>query len=759
MTEEWQYNRIRCAGFLSAARRFLLFMSVAALLASFPVSPEIISEEKKELTLDLIFGDAPPGKSTISTLKWRPDSRGCSYIETVNEKGDDEEEIPKGKLMFFGLADLKKFVLLTEDALENHFSRLTEKKDGEDGEKIQPPGLAGYIWSPRSDALLFPSEKGLFLYVLEEDTMKRIGGEGSAESPGFSPDGRFIAFIRNHNLFVVETEGGKEWQITEDGEESLLYGRLDWVHVEEFGMTDGFFWGPESDRLAFYRVDERDVKRYPITHFNPEYPEVTFQGYPRPGYSNADVRIGIAFPGQKKVQWIDLENVRGDYYPLIVWTSESRLMMQTMNREQNRNRFLLVDTDTDITKMLFEEKDNHWFDFYDDLYAFRESAHFLRRSAQDGWTHIYLHDMESGSRRQLTKGKWEVSGISHVDEPGKTIYFMATTKGPDERHLYRISTDGTGVRSLTTEAGTHAVKFSPDGAYFTDIYSSYLLPVTVRIRDREGKEVARISSESGNPAEIYGLEAPEKLTLRGRDGQFLHASILKPPDFDPAGKYPVLIYVYAGPGAQVVRNYWRGTIGLWEQMMARMGYIIFKVDGRGSASRGRKFSRQVYGQLGEKELEDQLAGVDYLRSLPFVDSGRIGIWGWSYGGYMTLNGLFNAPGVFCAGIAVAPVTDWRYYDTIYTERYMRLPEDNPGGYESRSLLDKCGQLESKLLLVHGLADHNVHFQHTAVLVDALITAQKQFSLMVYPGRSHGIRDRDARKHLFTMITRFIVENI
>jgi dipeptidyl-peptidase-4 len=454
-----------------------------------------------------------------------------------------------------------------------------------------------------------------------------------------------------------------------------------------------------------------------------------------------------------------LKDLGDGYIPLIRWTPDNRLFIQTMNRLQNRSRFVLTDIHTGQSRILFEENDRGWLDFYDDLYLFKGTERLLMRSAQDGWTHLYLYDLDTGSRRQLTKGKWEVSKIDCVDETTETIYFTGTAKGADERHLFRIGTDGTGMQAMTTLPGNHAIDFSSDSACFIDTYSSYLQPPAIRVCRRDGETKTQLSPEDMELSESLGLTAPEKLVIKGGGGKSLFASMLKPPEMNPEKKYPVLIYVYGGPDSQVVLNYWRGTIFLWEQMMARNGYIIFKVDGRGTGGKGKDFSQTVYRRLGEMELEDQLAGVAYLKSLPYVDPERIGIWGWSFGGYMTCSALLNAPDVFKAGVAVAPVTDWRFYDTIYTERYMLLPETNPEGYKETSLLDKSANLKARLLLVHGLSDDNVHFQNSARLINALISAQKQFQLMVYPGRDHSISDTAARKHLFTMITQFFLDHL
>jgi len=405
------------------------------------------------------------------------------------------------------------------------------------------------------------------------------------------------------------------------------------------------------------------------------------------------------------------------------------------------------------------ESDPNWVNISDDLYFFKDGKRFLWSSEKTGFRHLYVYNLEGKGLQQLTNGEWEVSAVDGVDEDKKLVCFSATEKSPLERHLYRVGLDGTGFTRITKEAGTHTAVVSPDRRAFYETYSNRMMPPRQELWRMDGTLVASINENKAAELAEYHLTPVEFLTVRSRDGAELNASLIKPPDFDPKKKYPVLVYVYGGPGVQVVRDGWGANTFLWHELMAQKGYIIFSIDNRGSAGRGHAFEAPLHFRLGEKELSDQVDGVHYLKSLPYVDGSRIGVWGWSYGGHMTLHLMFEAGDEFKTGFAGGPVTDWRYYDTIYTERYLGLPQKNAKGYEDSSPVKYAAQLKGKLMIAHGTGDDNVHFANTLDVINALIDAGKYVEVLPFPGRGHGVSDPAARRVLMKKVTQFFLDNL
>ncbi|MDZ7268756.1 MAG: DPP IV N-terminal domain-containing protein [candidate division KSB1 bacterium] len=705
-----------------------------------------VSPAQKQLTVETIFGSRELAGTLPSAVQWTPDGRAFTHLR----RGEDGtlnlwrySAASKQKSL---LLDSKKVSVLAEERHEKRFV------------------LGNYFWSPDGKSLLLPSNNDLYLYDLASGSTRRLTTDEAEErDPQFSPDSRQIAYLKNHNLMVQDLASGSVRQLTTAGEEHILVGRFDWVYEEEFSIRTGFFWSPDSRHLAYYQLDEREVNVFPLVDFIPVHNVDEPMRYPKAGDRNSLVKIGVvaADGSNGGTRWIDLGAETDIYIPRIKWLPGGReLAVLRLNRRQNHLEFLIADIATGNTRLLFEEKeDNGWIDIHDDWQFLAGGRQLLWLSWRDGWPHFYLYDMNGRVVRQLTRGAWGVTKLEGVDEKNKMVYFSATEKSHLESHLYRIKWDGTGLQRLTTREGWHVINLSPTAGYYLDHFSNVNTPTQVLLHKSDGSLVEVIEANEIPARRDYRFSPVEFGTLTTASNVTLHYWMIKPPDFDPSRKYPVLMYVYGGPGAQTVVNRWGGSRGYWHQMMAQLGYLVVSVDNRGTGGRGKHFMMQTYKNLGELETTDQIEAARYLAQQPYVDASRIGIWGWSYGGYMSAFCLLKGNEVFKAAVSVAPVTDWRNYDTIYTERYMLTPAQNPEGYERSAPLKYAGNLTGKLLLVHGANDDNVHLANTLQLAMALQDARKPFELMIYPRKDHGISGRDTQVHLYNLMTEFLRRNL
>ena len=572
-------------------------------------------------------------------------------------------------------------------------------------------------------------------------------------------------------ISVVNVATSAVTPLTTGGSEEILEGKLDWVYPEELDARTAYWWSPDSSKIAYYQMDERGVTRYPIMDMSSPTGAMEYTRYPQAGETNPVVRVGVVAVTGGETQWMDTGADTDVYLPRVVWLHDSqRVAVERLNRAQNRLDLLFCSASDGTAQTILTDADPYWINMSDDLYFFSDNRRFLWSSERTGFRHFYLYDISGKLIEPLDSGDWGAIGggsfgpgaSSHarVDELHDYVYFSSNKDDVHDSQLYRLSLGDKSVARITSESGTHSVTIAPDSSAFVDEYSDSKTPPRQVLDRMDGSRVAAIDENHVPELAAYHLSPVEFFNVSAEDGTKLCAMMIKPPDFDPAKKYPVLISVYGGPRAHEVINRWGGFEFLWHEMMAEKGYIIFQVDNRGSYERGHAFETPIYHHFGKVELADQLSGVAYLKSLPYVDSSRIGIWGWSYGGYMTLYSLLNAPGVFKAGVSVAPVTDWRLYDTIYTERYMGRPQDNPEGYKNSSPVNQAANLKDNLLLIHATGDDNVHFANTAEILNELIASGKYpTDLLLFPGRGHGISDAPARDLLFERITQFLLNNL
>lgn len=610
----------------------------------------------------------------------------------------------------------------------------------------------------------YSTRENNFIYDLKSKTLKLISPGGKQRYATISPDGKNIAYVRGNNLFVRNLKTNNETQVTTDGlSGQIINGATDWVYEEEFAFDKAFFWSPDGKKIAYYTFDESEVKEFSLTYYGDLYPNHESFKYPKAGEVNSKVSLHIFSLDPHSI--IDVK-IQGDYeyIPRIKWSANPGILtVQTMNRHQNELSFHSVDASTGISTILFEEKSDTYLEIDDDLTFLPDKKQFIWSSEKSGYKHLYLYNLSDGSEvKQITSGDWEVSEYLGYHSKKKVIYYISTEASELERNLYSVSISKGTKKLITPEKGTHSISFSTDYTYFIDQFTSANKPLQIGLYSRSGKKIRTIEDNQSfqDSLNAFALGKKEFFEFYTKDSTLLNGWMIKPPDFEEGRKYPVLMYVYGGPGSQTVTNSWgRHDHNLWYQLLAQQGYIIASVDNRGTGARGKKFRDCTYKQLGVLETSDQIEAAKYLSGLDYVDGRRMGIWGWSYGGYMSSNCLMQKDPVFRMAIAVAPVSHWKFYDSIYTERYMQTPKENKEGYEAGSPINKVGDLQGHFLLVHGGADDNVHPQNTYELVEALVQKNKQFDLFIYPNKNHGIYGGNTRRHLFTKLTDFVLENL
>jgi dipeptidyl-peptidase-4 len=605
-----------------------------------------------------------------------------------------------------------------------------------------------------------------YVYDLVAKKLSKLSENGKQSYATFSPDASKVGFVRGNNLFYVNLSDMSEVQVTNDGKFNfVINGTTDWVYEEEFGFVNGFFWAPDSKKIAYYRFDESQVKEYNMQKWNKGklYPDDYKFKYPKAGEANSSIEIWFYDLATKQKVKADIGTEKDIYIPAIMWTRDSNLLsIQKLNRLQNNLEIIHANATTGASKVVLNEKSGTYIDLNDDLTYLKDGKQFIYSSESSGYKHLYLYSIDGALLKQITTGNFEVSQFIGLDEKTKTLYYTSTEISPLEKHFYSITLDGRKKVKLSLAAGTHNVNASDDFQFYIDYHSSADQPMIVSLYRTKGNALLKVleNNEALNKTLAeYGLASKEFFTYKTIEGTVLNGFMLKPKNFDATKQYPVLIYQYSGPGSQNANNSWSGSHMYFHQMLTQKGYIVAYIDTRGTGSRGEKFKKLTYKQLGKYELEDLVAGGKFLAGLDYIDDSRVGIWGWSYGGYMSSLAMTKGGGVFKMGIAVSPVTNWRFYDTVYTERYLQTPQLNAGGYDNNSPLTYAGDLQGKFLLIHGTGDDNVHFQNSVVFQEALINAGKQFNSFYYPDKAHGIAGGKTKYHLYTMMTEFVLNNL
>jgi len=709
-----------------------------------------------ELTVQRIFASPPLSGHLNSGLAWEPDGKSLSYVSTPGPGKDAKHE-----LWVVDTATGQRSLLITSEQWEKALSTPTAAKDTQaTGLGRHAPPL--YQWAPAGDAILLQGTNSLAWFDLKSQSGRLlVSGSQAIADPKISPDGKLVSFVRDHNLWLVGTADSKERALTEGGSEEIRKGELDWVYPEELDITTAYWWSPDSSAIAFLEMDERKVTQFSLLDFESFTGEAELQRYPVPGGANPIVRVYVAAVAGGAPRPVDTGAETDVYIPRVNWLPDSKqLAVQRLNRQQTILDLLVADAATGKSRTILTEKDLYWINVSDDLHFLKDANRFVWSSERTGYRHLYLYNLTGTQLAQLTKGDWEVAHLAAVDETAGIVYFMSTEKSPLERHLYRVSLDGSHFSRITKEDGTHNILFSPNSASYVDTYSNAVTPPRRTSFSADGSRLTMLEENKVPDLAQYHLSPVEFFTIKSHDGILLNCSLIKPPNFDPAKKYPVITFTYGGPHAQVVLNAWgRSGTSLWHQLMAQKGYIIFSLDNRGSAGRGHLFEEPVHFRLGAQELSDQADGAAWLRQQPYVDPKRLGIWGWSYGGHMTLHAMLDTPGVYKAGFAGGPVTDWHFYDTIYTERYLGLLPQNEESYRESSPIRNAAHLNGKLLIAHGTGDDNVHYSNTLALINELMDDGKYVEVMAFPGRGHGVGDPPAQRVLWERVTKFFLDNL
>jgi dipeptidyl-peptidase-4 len=690
---------------------------------------------------------------------------------------------PKGMVKLQSMKNTNQYTVLNFDQVSRSlqvdlFDFATLKKvatliDTKNQTKLSN-GIDSYSFSADEKQLLIANNKNqihrysftadYFLYNLETEELTKILDQ--VQEPTFSPDGKKIAYIKENNIYIYDIISKTNSQITTDGKKnSIINGLTDWVYEEEFAFVRAFDWSKNSKQIAYIRFDESQVPEFSMSVFAKDlYPKVKTFKYPKAGEKNSTVSLHLYNLDGKSTKKVDLSQYNDFYIPRIEWTNDENILSaKILNRHQDHLDLLFVDGATGTTKVVLTEKDKSYIDFIDkDNLTFLKDNSFIWTSEKDGFNHIYHYDKTGKLINQVTKGSWEVTEYYGFDEKNKTVFYQSTENGSINRAVYSIGLNGKNKTQLSQNLGTNAATFSPNFQYFINSFSSVSQPTIYTLNDaKTGKEIQVIENNGALLSKLKAYNLPEKefFVLKTEKGNELNAWILKPKDFDSNKKYPVFMFQYSGPGSQQVINGWGSFNEYWFMMLAQQGYIVACVDGRGTGYKGADFKKITYKQLGKYEVEDQIDAAKVLGNYTYIDKSRIGIWGWSYGGFMSSNCILKGNDVFKMAIAVAPVTNWRFYDSVYTERYMQTPQENPDGYDNNSPINFAEKLKGKYLLIHGSGDDNVHVQNSMQMMEALIQANKQFDSQIYPDKNHGIYGGKTRIQLFNKMTNFIQNNL
>ncbi len=723
---------------------------------------------KKPFTIEAIYAAPAPGSRPPSGLQWSPDGTRLSYIQP-GEKGGQES------LAYFDAATGKSATLIPAEKLAALAPSTSKLKDDRQRENRARFGVAEYQWAPDSNALLFDALGQLWLYDLASSKGRQLTHSDEPSSdPKFSPDGRYISYLRAHDLYVRPLAAeAREMRLTTGGTAALLNGEVDWLYSEELDVRSNYFWSPDSRDVLFLQSDESPVPQYPIVNWMATHPETDQERYPKAGDPNPRVRLMLAAL-KGRTHEIALPLAEGDYIPRFGWVRPGLAWAMVLNRAQNQQDLYFIDARSGHSRRVLHESDTAYIELHDPMgrnqhQGIRFLDHgdeFLWLSWRDGFTHIYLYgfhgdhalDEDALLERQLDAGAYEVGNLAALDEPSRTVYFTANKNDARGEQLFRVSLNGGAVALVTPQPGTHSAVMAADARHYVDTYSALTSPPRMTLCATAGECHELWASHAW---EDYDTLAPQFVDFKAADGTLLHGVLLLPPAgaaTEKNGRIPVILNPYGGPHGQSVRDNAR-AMDAFDQVLAHRGFAVLKVDNRGMGNRGRAFALAAHKHLGEVELADQLAALNQaLTRFPQLDATRVGFWGWSYGGFMTGYAMTHSER-FKAGVSVAPVTDWHLYDSTYTERYMGMPRENEGEYQATSVVNAAPRLSGRLLLVHGTSDDNVHMQNSIQFINAMVNAGRPFDLQLYPGKTHGIAGPQARTHLFHRILWHFEQNL
>ena len=701
------------------------------------------------LTLERVARYPPPGTRIPGTFRFDREGRYLYYLGlegTGSARVLYREEVTSGR---------REVVARPPKEASSSTSSLTpEEILRRERQRIQEKGITLYQLAPRADVAVFDWRGDVYLVRPGQEPLRLTETEASEIDPQLSPDGTRLAYSRDGDLRVLDVATRRETSLTRGAKDGVSYGVAEYIAQEEMDRSSGFWWSPDGRLIAYTEVDETGIPLYPIVHQGKDQPEIESSRYPFAGGPNARVRLGIVPAAGGDTLWIRLPDTPDDVYLARVrWDEDGTLLVQVQTRDQKSLKLWRVDAASGRAALLLEDRSDTWVELHDDLRPLADGR-FLWSAESDGFRRLELRARDGSLVRRLTSGDWAVDALEGVDEKDGVVYFAGAMDGPLERPIYRTRLDGGPVERLTPETGWHQATFSRDGRYFVDVHDSVAMPPRVLLKDGSGRQVRVLEANADPEPKSLGLRSPEFVTLKVQGGIVLHGALFKPRVLEKGRKYPAIVRVYGGPTAQTVKDSWELTQDLRAQYLARHGFIVFRLDNRGTPRRGQAFETALDRRLGSVEVEDQVAGARWLAGLPYVDGERIGIYGWSYGGYMAARCILKAPDLFKSAVVGAPVSDWNGYDTHYTERYMGTPQTNAAGYRESSILPLAPQLKGKVLIIHGMSDENVHFRHTARLLNALNSAQKRYDLLIFPDERHLPRGEEDRTYMETRLVEF-----
>jgi dipeptidyl-peptidase 4 len=706
--------------------------SLAALLIS-------ASTSKKPITIDDVLALHSPAPLTPI---WAPDGTAFVFVE-------------HGKVYLYDIASRKSRVWFEAAPLEKAAKKPAEPKAF--GWQNRRVSSDSYQWFPNNEDLLASVEADIFVIHPNGNYDQITATEIDEEDPKLSPNGRQVLYRTSSNLYVMDLATKKSHQLTSDGTATLLNGELDWVYPEELDLGTATWWSPDSKQIAYMQFNVKHEFIYPQADLLGERAISEPERYPQAGTPNALVKVGIVSASGGATKWMNVGETSNTLLARVAWLPDSSsIAIERLTRVQDGLDLLFCDPASGSARTVIHEQSKTWINMADNLYFLKSRPEFLWTSERSVFRHIYRYSYNGELLGQLTKGDWEVLTVAAVNEEKRRVYYTSNQASPLESQLYSVGFDGSDAKRATNDPGTHLIHANPNGTYYVDSFSSMKRPVETVLRSAAGEQVAVLRAADLKPLDEYDVLPAEIVQVKAPDGTILYARLIKPAGFQARSKYPAIVDVYGGPGAQTIHDMWYG-VG-FEQVLAHRGYVVWQLDNRGSNGRGHAFEEPIYRELGKQEVADQRLGVEHLIQMGFVDPNRIGITGWSYGGYMTIHSMLLAPDVFKVGVAGAPVTDWHNYDTIYTERYMGLPEENKKGYDASSNVDNAALLKGRLLIVHNFEDDNVLFQNTMQVVNALEHANKQYFLQLYPFKSHGVSGA-LRKPMYEAMAQFFDDHL
>jgi len=725
-----------------------LFGVVHAFAQQLPVS------QNQSLTPERIFSQPNLNGELLRHLHWRSDGTQLAWIQSSPPSTPSKP--PISEIWSLDTATAHPNLLASTAQLTTALaSTIPAHKARDDDHPGAAPGLSDYAWSPDGHALLLITPGSLVWLDLQNGHTRILVKAEELSDAQISPDGRYVSFIRDHTLWLGATATGVTRRFTPVGSADLREGEPDWPYRNELGLKAAYWWSPDSSRIAYLETDDHRTGKYNLRSADGQERAIA---YPLPGTTLPVVHLFVQSLNGGERRAIDLG--RADYLPRVNWTPDAhRLGIERLSRDQKTLDLVLADPATGTSRPILSDKDSYWINIADGPHFLRDSKRFVWSSERTGYRHLYLYDIEGHKLAQLTSGDWEVTSLNAVDESAGRVYFTSTKQSPLERQVDRVNLDGSGLIAITQEKGNHDAAFSANAQFFVDTFSTAALPPRQAVLHADGTQLATINENAVPTLAAYKLPPVEFLTVKTHMGAALNALMIRPPDFEASRKYPAIVYIAGGPGEQVVRDKWGGDTFLWLRMMAQKGYVIYAQDGAGTAGRGHFFEEPLHLRLSSLEMADQRDGVRYLRSLPYIDPARVGIYGWGYGGFLVLHAMLDKPIAYKAGIAGAPVSDWRLYDAVFSERYLEDPVRNQDGYLDSTPIENAKNLTGSLLIVQGMTDEKFHIENSLALLNEFLETSKYPSVMFIPDRGHDFQDREAQLALYRAMTDFFLKNL